>query len=343
MSHPDVLSPLYTLENAAGLRVQVMPQGATWVSCSLPLPDGSRREVALGCASLADYERQTAYLGATIGRYANRIGGASFPLDGRTVQLTPNEGPNQLHGGPTGFDRRLWTVQAHGARELVLSLVSEDGDQGFPGRMETTVRYALEDDLTVRVSLSATVTAPCPVNLTHHGYFNLDGDASGTDVRGHVLRIAAQQYLPIDAGSIPTGEQRAVAGSGFDFRTPRPIGEALGRDEQQHHVKGYDHSYTLDADVADGRRPAAEVTSGDGRVHLQLFTTLPALQFYSGNYLAGTPSRTGTYGQHDGFALEPQYAPDSPNHAGEPGWPDCTLRPGERFEQAIVYRFTIDR
>src|SRR4051812_36359670 len=156
---------VFTLTNAAGLSIQVMAHGATWVSCTVPLPGGPPREVLLGCARLDDYRRQTGYLGATIGRYANRIGGARFPLDGREVAVAPNEGRNQLHGGPVGFDKRLWTPVSHAPTELVLSLVSEDGDQGYPGRMETTVRYRLGDDLSVQIDLSATVSAPCPVNL----------------------------------------------------------------------------------------------------------------------------------------------------------------------------------
>lgn len=331
---------VFTLSNAAGLSIQVMDHGATWVSCTVPLPGAAPREVLLGCARLDDYRRQTGYLGATIGRYANRIGGARFPLDGREVSVTPNEGANQLHGGPVGFDKRLWTLVSHTPTELVLSLVSEDGDQGYPGRMETTVCYRLGDDLSVQVEFAATVSAPCPVNLTNHAYFNLDGDAPDGDIRAHRLRIAAQQFLPVDAGSIPTGERRDVAGTGFDFRTPRPIGEALMHDEQQQLTRGYDHSYWLDAGCADGRVPAAEVVAGDGRVALALHTQLPALQVYSGNYLPGTPTRVAgaTYAQHAGFALEPQYSPDTPNH---PEWPGCVLRPGERFEQALRYVFTV--
>jgi aldose 1-epimerase len=331
---------VFTLSNAAGLSIQVMDHGATWVSCTVPLPGAAPREVLLGCARLDDYRRQTGYLGATIGRYANRIGGARFPLDGREVSVTPNEGANQLHGGPVGFDKRLWTRVSHTPTELVLSLVSEDGDQGYPGRMETTVCYRLGDDLSVQVEFAATVSAPCPVNLTNHAYFNLDGDAPEGDIRAHRLRIAAQQFLPVDAGSIPTGERRDVAGTGFDFRTPRPIGEALMHDEQQQLTRGYDHSYWLDAGCADGRAPAAEVVAGDGRVALALHTQLPALQVYSGNYLPGTPTRVAgaTYAQHAGFALEPQYSPDTPNH---PEWPGCVLRPGERFEQALRYVFTV--
>jgi len=327
---------LFTLENAAGLRIQVMDHGATWVSCSVPLPDGSRREVLLGCDSLADYQRQTAYLGATIGRYANRIGNSRFVLDGQPYQLTANEGKNKLHGGPAGFDRRVWQLESHSAVELVMSLVSEEGDQGFPGQMTTFVKYTLGDDLSVRIGFEATVTAPCPVNLTNHAYFNLDGDAADGDCRAHRLRIAAQEFLPVDAECIPTGERRPVAGTGFDFRQPQRVDEALMRDEQQQLTRGYDHSYWLDASCADGSQPAAELESGDGRVSLQLYTRLPGLQFYSGNYLAGTPARNGEYRQHAGLALEPQFSPDSPNH---PEWPDCVLRPGQRYQQELRYRF----
>jgi len=331
---------VFTLRNTAGLSIQVMDHGATWVSCALPLADGMRRELLLGCDSLASYRRQTSYLGATIGRYANRIGGARFRLDGRDVAVSANEGRNQLHGGPDGFDKRVWTLVSQAPQELVLGLASADGDQGYPGHLEATVRYQLGDDFSVRIHLAATVTAPCPVNLTNHAYFNLDGDAPDGDVRAHRLRIAAQQFLPVDAESIPTGERRAVAGTGFDFRTPRTIGEALMRDEQQQLTRGYDHSFWLDTGCADGSVPAAEVSSGDGRIGLKLYTQLPGLQFYSGNYLAGTPSRVpgADYVKHAGFALEPQFSPDSPNH---PEWPDCTLQPGQRFEQTLRYDFSV--
>ena len=332
---------VFTLRNSAGLAIQVMDHGATWVSCQVPLPgDAAPREVLLACDSLASYRRHTGYLGATIGRYANRIGGARFTLDGREVRVVPNEGRNQLHGGPDGFDKRTWALVSHDDRELVLALHSPDGDQGYPGALDATVRYRLDEGLGVRIVLAATVTAPCPVNLTHHAYFNLDGDAPDGDVRAHRLRIAAQQFLPVDAESIPTGQHWPVEGGSFDFRTPRTIGERLLADEQQRLTRGYDHSFWLDADCADARTPAAEVTSGDGRVALALYTRLPGLQFYSGNYLAGTPARRpGTaYGPHAGFALEPQFSPDTPNH---PEWPGCVLRPGERFEQELRYDFSV--
>lgn len=330
---------VFTLTHRAGLSIQVMDHGATWVSCRVPLADGTPREVLLGCASLADYRRQTSYLGAAIGRYANRIGGARFPLDGRVLQVDANEGRNQLHGGPVGFDKRVWTPQSHSATELTMTLVSADGDQGYPGEMQATLQYLLDDELGVQVRFTARVSAPCPVNLTHHAYFNLDGDAPDGDIRAHRLRIAAGQFLPVDAESIPTGERRDVAGTGFDFRTPRSIGERLMDDEQQRLTRGYDHAYWLDTSAAGGGAPAAEVVSGDGRVGLALHTALPSLQFYSGNYLSGTPSRVAgaPYAQHAGFAMEPQYAPDSPNH---PEWPDCVLRPGQRFEQTLRYVFT---
>ena len=340
-SRPMTLSSdarVFTLENTAGLRIQVMDHGATWVSCAVPLADSSRREVLLGCASLADYQRQTAYLGATIGRYANRIRDARFVLDGQTHQLAANEGVNQLHGGPVGFDRRVWQMQSHSATGLVMSLVSEAGDQGYPGRMDTTVRYTLGDDLSVRIAMEATVTQACPVNMTQHAYFNLDGDAAEADCRPHRLRIAAQEFLPVNAESIPTGERWPVAGTGFDFRQPRTVGEALMRDEQQQLTRGYDHSYWLAPECADGSRPAAELQSGDGRVSLQLFTRLPGLQFYSGNHLGGTPARVGHYVQYAGLALEPQFSPDSPNH---PEWPSCVLRPGEKFRQELRYLFLV--
>jgi len=326
-----------TLQNQAGLRIQVMDEGATWLSCVVPLPDGTRRELLLGCADAAAYRAQTAYLGAIVGRYANRIDAARFTLDGHEHRLQANEGVNQLHGGAGGFDRCRWTVAAASAQEAVFTLVSPDGDQGFPGEVHATVRYTLGDDLSLTMAFEASTTRACPVCFTSHAYFNLDGgDPGAPDVRGQTLQLRAAHYLPVRDDLIPTGERAPVEGTGFDFRQPRRIGEFLHHDAQQRASKGYDHCWWLDDECAEGRLPAAELQSADGRVTMQLSTDLPALQFYSGNYLAGTPARTGVYGVHGGLALEPQFAPDSPNH---PEWPDCILRPGQVYRRFVRLRF----
>lgn len=341
---PAAFAParLFTLGNAAGLRLRVLDRGATLLSCSLPLPDGSRRELLLGCASLADYQRQGAYLGATVGRYANRIARAQFELDGQTVQLQPNEGPNQLHGGPDGFDKRTWQVEAQSDQALVLTLTSPDGDQGFPGELQARVSYLLGDDLSLEIRFEATTSRACPVNLTHHAYFNLDGEAgadTGSCLR-HTLQVASKDWWPVDGGLIPLGASTPVAGSGFDLRTPRQLAEAIASDAVLQASHGFDHCLRLDTACANLSTPAAELVSADGRVRMLLATDQPALQVYSGQGLAGTPARDGgEYRAHAGIALEPQFAPDSPNHATSEDWPDCVLRPGQRYLRRSVLRF----
>ncbi|MGY0197176.1 galactose-1-epimerase [Leptothrix sp. BB-4] len=325
---------LYTLENAAGLRIQVLDHGATWVSCSVPMMEGSRRELLIGCASLADYVAQKAYLGATVGRYANRIRDSRCTVDGQVFPLAPNEGPNQLHGGPDGFDRRTWTVESHTPQRLVLSLVSPDGDQGWPGEVLARVSYTLGADLALEIAFETTTTRACPVNLTHHAYFNLDGDAGAStrNVLQHHLQILAPSWLPVGADLLPAGELEPVDDTGFDLRELRRLDQAIAAEPALQVGKGFDHAYALDPACADALRAAVRLLSSDGRVAMSLATDLPALQVYSGQGLAGHPARDGSaYPAYAGIALEPQYLPDSPNHpVAPPHWPDVVQRPGER-------------
>lgn len=290
--------------------------------------NGTEREVLLGYQTAADYLLQPGYLGAIVGRYANRIAGASFDLDGRHVALQANEGQHQLHGGAGGFHRQLWEVVSHTEDRLELALRSPDGDQGFPGELNVRAVYRVEPLFTVSVTLQATTTAPTLCSLTSHAYFNLDGDAQ--DIRNHRLRINADRYLPVRADLIPTGEQAAVSGTPFDFRAPRRIGDAL--QELEGAQPGcHDHCW-LDGSAA--------LWSGDGQLALELLSTAPGLQFYAGEFLPRTPGRDGRpYAKHAGLALEPQALPDSPHH---PEWPqkNALLRPGEVYRQQITYRFT---
>ena len=325
---------LYTLENAAGLRIQVLDRGATWVSCSVPMMEGSRRELLLGCASLADLLAQGAYLGATVGRVANRVRDSRCTVDGVAVTLAPNEGRHQLHGGPDGFDRRTWQVESHSPQRLVLTLVSPDGDQGWPGEVQARVSYTLGAELALEIAFETTTTRACPVNLTHHAYFNLDGDAGAAtrSVLGHHLQVMAPAWLPVDADLLPAGELAPVDDTGFDLRELRRIDQAIAAEPALQVGGGFDHALALDPEVGDALRAAVRLLSSDGRVALSLATDLPALQVYTGQALAGLPARDGTvYPAHAGIALEPQYLPDSPNHpVAPPHWPDVVLRPGER-------------
>ena len=335
---PDGEPPrLIELADGCGTRLSLMDWGATWLSCRVPV-GGGEREVLLGCARLADYFTQTAFVGATIGRYANRIGGAQLTRHGRTIALTPTAGGHQLHGGPQGFDRRRWRIVRQAANEVVLGIESADGDQGFPGKLCATVCYRLEAGGRLAMDYTAQVDAPCPVNLTNHAYFNLDGEA--TDIRQHRLQINASYYLPVDRELIPLGPLQRVEGTSFDFSRAKAIGRDFLSDEQQRLARGYDHAYLLAPECREMAGVAASVVAGDGRLAMDAYTSKPALQFYSGNYLAGVPARDGgTYSAHQGLALETQFLPDSPNH---PEWPqpDCWLNPDEtyRYSTVLVFR-----
>jgi aldose 1-epimerase len=334
---PDGQPPrLIELAHASGVRLTLMDWGGTWLSCRVTV-GGGEREVLLGCARLADFFTQTAFLGATVGRYANRIGNAQFARDGRVYPLAPTQGKHQLHGGPDGFDRRRWRIVEQSAEHVVLGIESADGDQGFPGNLSATVCYRLQAGARISMEYTATVDAACPVNFTNHAYFNLDGAAS--DARQHMLQIHAHQYLPIDAELIPQGELASVEGNSFDFTQPKPIARDFLSDEQQRLAGGYDHAYLLDPECRDMAAVASTLVSGDGRLAMDLYTTKPALQFYSGNHLAGIPARyDAVYSANQGVALETQFLPDSPNH---PEWPqaDCWLKPGETYRHTTVLAF----
>ncbi|MDR9892779.1 galactose-1-epimerase [Pseudenterobacter timonensis] len=328
---------LITLRNDAGMVVTLMDWGATLLSARVPLPDGSVRETLLGCPSPEHYAEQTAFLGASIGRYANRIAKSRFTLDGADYSLLPSQGENQLHGGPDGFDKRRWRIVQQNDSEALFSLESPDGDQGFPGNLIASARFTLSEDNRLAIEYRATVDKPCPVNLTNHAYFNLDGDQS--DVRDHHLQLLADAYLPVDEMGIPHEGLKPVSGTSFDFRQPKTIGQDFLSDDDQRKVNGYDHAFLLTAQ-GDVTQPAAHVWSADKKLQMSVYTTAPALQFYSGNFLAGTAAREhGDYNAWQGLALESEFLPDSPNH---PEWPqpDCVLRPGEEYVSVTVYQFT---
>lgn len=334
---PDGLSyRLLTLRNSAGMVVTVMDWGATLLSARVPMPDGSVRETLLGCASPELYVNQEAYLGASVGRYANRIAKSRFALDGKEYVLLPSQGENQLHGGPEGFDKRRWQIVQQNDCEVLFALESADGDQGFPGHLSATALFRLTEDNRISIEYRATVDQPCPVNMTNHAYFNLDGEQ--TDVRNHKLKILADAYLPVDEMGIPFEGLKDVAGTSFDFRTAKTVAQDFLTDDHQHKVKGYDHAFLLHAQ-GDVSQPAAQVWSADEKLQMNVYTTAPALQFYSGNYLGGTPAReAGDYSDWQGMALESEFLPDSPNHTEWPQ-PDCVLRPGQEYVSVTEYQF----
>lgn len=317
------------LRQPGGLALALSTRGATWLSCEVPLPGGAARSVILQRAQMTGDAADQAYVGATIGRYANRIAQARIASNGHTWPLAPNPGSrHQLHGGPGGFHVREWQVDALDDTAVTLSLVSPDGDQGYPGRLDAQVIYSLTDALTIEMEAVARVTARSPMCLTNHAYFNLDGAAG--DVRRHHLRVAARRYLPVDEQLIPLGTLLDVHGTGFDFRAPKTLLADWLRDPQQRHGGGYDHAFLLDAGCRDLRAPAAVLVSADGTLAMEIRTTLPALQLYAGQFLRGLPFA--------GVALEPQFLPDSPNH---PEWPQpsCWLEPGAVYRHTISYTF----
>ncbi len=323
------------LRNAQGMVVTFMDWGATWLSARVPMQNGSVREALLGCATPSDYLHQDAYLGATVGRYANRIAAAELkPLN---LLLAANQGAHQLHGGPEGFDKRRWQIVSQSANEVRYRLDSPDGDQGFPGNLLAEVVYTLDDDNSLSIRYSAQTDKACPVNLTNHAYFNLD--ANHGDARQHRLQLHADRYLPVDSEGIPNAPLKSVEGNSFDFRQPKRIADEFLSDDDQKAVKGYDHAFLLHS-AGDSSQPAAQLWSADGKLELSVFTTAPALQFYSGNYLAGTRAREqDSYTAFQGIALESEYLPDSPNHSDWPQ-PDCWLQPGDTWQSQTRYRFT---
>ena len=332
----------YTLRNAAGMEVKCISFGGILTSISVPDRQGRLANVALGFDSLAKYEAEHPYFGAITGRYANRIGGGRFSLDGVDYQLFQNDGGNSLHGGEVGFDKRIWSAsESDGALEFAYR--SPDGEEGYPGNLDVTVRYSLDADNGLRIDYNAETDAPTVLNLTNHSYFNLQGEGEGA-IYDHLLTLNADHYTPTAEDQIPTGEIEPVAGTPFDFRRAKTMGSGQRSAHPQiAAAKGYDHNFVLKRDgLAEGELGlAARVYEPrSGRV-MEVWTTEPGVQFYAGNFLdatlAGASGRL--YRQSDGFALETQHFPDSPN---KPQFPSTVLRPGERFVSTTVYRFSTD-
>ena len=324
------------LTNDHGAWVELSSLGAGITGLGVADREGNIENVALNYADDASYFEDGPCMGKIPGRYANRIAKGIFRLGDKEYQLAVNNGPNHLHGGPEGFDKRRWQIVNQNDRQVLFALSSDDGDQGFPGNLGATVQYRLTDDNRISITYRATVDKPCPVNMTNHVYFNLDGEQS--DVRNHKLQILADEYLPVDEGGIPHDGLKSVAGTSFDFRSAKIIASEFLADDDQRKVKGYDHAFLLQA-KGDGKKVAAHVWSADEKLQLKVYTTAPALQFYSGNFLGGTPSRgTEPYADWQGLALESEFLPDSPNH---PEWPqpDCFLRPGEEYSSLTEYQF----
>jgi aldose 1-epimerase len=329
---------IYTLTNKQGVEARITTYGGRVVSLTTPDRKGTKADVVLGFDSLNGYA-ESPFFGALVGRYGNRIGGAHFTVDGVEYKLEKNNGANSLHGGSHGFDKVVWTAREIPGAGLELTYVSKDGEEGYPGNLKAVVVYHLTDRNELRIDYTAATDKPTVVNLTNHSYFNLKGAGEG-DILGHVLTLNADQYTPVDTGLIPTGELRSVAGTPFDFRKPTAIGARIdGSDEQLKIGKGYDHNYVLNRKGAALSLAAKVEESATGRV-MEVLTTEPGVQFYTGNNLDGTiKGKAGkVYVRRGGFCLETQHFPDSPN---KPKFPSTVLRPGETYRTTTVFRFSV--
>jgi aldose 1-epimerase len=332
------------LSNGAGMSVRIIALGAAIQSLSVPDRKGNVADVVLGYATPREYLAKPQYFGATIGRYANRIAHGEFTLDDRQYTLETNDGPNHLHGGAHGFDKALWNIDsaiAGSPARVVLSYVSPDGAGGYPGTLKTTAIYALSERNELSVEYRATTDRPTIVNITNHTFFNLGGASGNGDVLDHRLTLHADAYTPVDATLIPTGERRKVAGTAFDFRQARSIGQSIrdGREQQLRLGRGYDHNFVLSGRAGTLRLAARLEDPLSGRV-MELLTTAPGVQFYSGNFLDGTSvGKAGRlYRQGDGLCLEPQVFPDAPNR---PDFPSARLDPGQEYVNTMVFRFSV--
>ncbi|HKW10349.1 MAG TPA: aldose epimerase family protein [Gemmatimonadaceae bacterium] len=335
---------LYTLSNAHGVEVRVMTFGAIVSVVRTPDRGGHVDDIVLGFDSLSGYEGEHPYFGAVVGRYANRIAHGRFTLDGTTYHLALNNGPNSLHGGRRGFDKALWTGESFTRGDSVgvaLHYTSPDGEESYPGTLQVGVRYALTSNNELIVDYEATTDKATPVNLTQHTYWNLGGEGRG-DILGHVLELDASAFTPVDSTLIPTGVVAPVAGTPFDFRTPTPIGTRIdAADEQIRFGRGYDHNFVLDHPPGTLGHAARVVDSTSGRT-LDVSTTEPGMQFYSGNFLDGTLVGKGgqAYGHRAALVLETQHYPDSPNHSA---FPSTILRPGTTYRSRTVFAFGVAR
>ena len=332
---------LYTLNNSSGMRVAITNYGGRIVSLTVPDRTGKMDDVVLGFDDLAGYLANNPYFGALIGRYGNRIGGAKFTLDGKEYRLAANDGPNSLHGGLKGFDKVVWKAHEvpgnHPALEL--TYLSKDGEEGYPGNLKVKVVYTVMGNNSLQIDYSATTDKDTVLNLTNHSYFDLSGQGNG-DILKTQMMINAGQFTPVDANLIPTGELRKVEGTPLDFRKSTAIGERIdGDDEQLKLGRGYDHNFVLDRGGHGLTLAARAVDQDSGRV-LEVLTTQPGIQFYTGNFLDGTVHGKGgkVYGHRYAFCLETQHFPDSPN---KPSFPSAELKPGQTYQETTVFKFSI--
>jgi aldose 1-epimerase len=331
---------LYTLTNKHGLKAKVMTYGATLTAVETPDRKGKIENVTLAMPSLAEYEKGHPFFGSVAGRFANRIAKGKFTLDGKEYTLATNDGENHLHGGTKGFDKKVWKaepIEAGDAVGVKLTYESPDGEEGYPGKLVATVAYTLTDDNELKMDYTATTDKPTHVNLTNHAYWNLGGAGSG-DVLGHQLVINADRFVPVDAGLTPLGPLENVKGTPMDFTRPQTIGARIDDVKGGPSHGGYDHCYVLNKTAGEAVTLAARVVEPkSGRV-MEVYTTQPGVQLYTGNFLDGGP-RSGGYKVHEAFCLETEHYPDSPNH---PDYPSTVLKPGETYRETTVHKFSVE-
>lgn len=338
-SQEPVVHRKITLRNTHNVTAEFIPEGARLISFTMPDKNGKQTGIVLGFDSAAQYAASTEpYFGATIGRYGNRLKDGRFNLDGKTYQITINNGPNALHGGKNGFQSKTWNVVQADDKSVTFSYISQDGEEGFPGTLNVSVTYTLTDDNELQINYSATTDKTTVLNLTNHAFWNLNGEGSGS-IDGHLLQINANAYTPVDSTLIPIGKPESVAGTPFDFNTPTTIGARIREPHVQLLIgKGYDHNYMLNGA---GMKEAAKAIGDKSGIQMLVYTEEPGLQFYSGNFMQGKNKlRSGPDEFRTGFCFETQHFPDSPN---QPMFPSTVLEPGKTFQSKTVYSFSIAR
>jgi aldose 1-epimerase len=335
---------LYTLRNTRGAEAQIMNYGAIVVSLKVPDRNGKFGDVVLGFKDFDGYMKNDPYFGAIVGRYGNRIAKGRFTLNGVEYKLATNNGENHLHGGIKGFDKVVWTgheMKSPAGSSVAMTYLSKDGEEGYPGNLNARVVYTLTNNNELKIDYTVTTDKDTVQNITHHSYFNLAGEGNG-DILNHLVTINANRFVPTDAGSIPTGELKSVAGTPFDFRKATAIGARIDQDDEQIKFgKGYDHTWVINGRMGVMRLAATAYEATSGRV-MQVWTTEPGVQFYTGNFLDGTlTGKSGkVYQRRFGFCFETQHYPDSPN---QPSFPTTTLKKGQTYKSTTIYRFSSRR
>lgn len=342
MSKNDASDPFqtFTLSNASGMKVKITNVGGHIMSIQLPDKNGNLTDVVLGYDSAKDYVGGKGFYGSTVGRYGNRIAKGKFTLLGQEYKLSINNGVNTLHGGPGGFHNVIWTgreITTYEGKGIELMYLSPDGEEGYPGNLNAKVVFSLSDSNELKIQYEATTDKPTVVNLTNHSYFNLSGEGSG-DILNEQIMINADKFVPVDTTLIPTGELRPVKGTPFDFRTPHTIGMRINDiDEQIKNGKGYDHCFVLNKKQGNELSLAAIVYDPASGREMEVWTTEPGVQFYTGNFLSGDPGKGGKpYNYRGALCLETEHFPDSPN---QPSFPSTVLKPGEVYKTTTIYKF----